>query len=100
MKFGEAINQGGGREDGVGFGREVELGVIREAVKRNIKFTENKAKGKEVCNEKEGTQDRALGDTRGDRGGMGTEGFELDELSAVREIGMEPDKGDASDADG
>ena len=52
-------------------------------MKNNIKFTENKAKGKEVSNEKEGTQDRALGDTRGDRGGLGTEGFELDELSAV-----------------
>ena len=38
-------------------------------MKKNIKFTENKAKVKEVSNEKEGTQDRALGDTRGDEGG-------------------------------
>ena len=59
-------------------------------MEKNIKFTENKAKGKEVSNEKEGTQDRALGDTRGDRGGLGTEGFELDELSAVCEIGVKP----------
>ena len=44
-------------------------------MKKNIKFTENKAKGKEVSNEKEGTQDRSLGDTRGDRGGLGTERF-------------------------
>ena len=68
-------------------------------MKKNIKFTENKAKGKEGSNEKEGTQDRALGDTRGDRGGLGTEGFGLDELSAVCEIGVKPVKGGACDAD-
>lgn len=52
-------------------------------MKKNIKFTENKAKGKKVRDEEEGTQDRALGDTRGNRGGLGTEGFKLDELSAA-----------------
>ena len=49
----------------------------------DVEFAEDIAKGKEIGNEERGPQDRALGHTRRDRGGLGGEGFELDELSAA-----------------
>lgn len=47
----------------------------------NVEFTENGAKGEEISNEEEGAQDRALGHTCSDWGGVRIKGFELDELS-------------------
>lgn len=52
-------------------------------MEKDIEFAEDIAKGKEVDDEEKGPQDRALGHTRSDRGGLGFEGFELDELGAA-----------------
>lgn len=49
----------------------------------DIEFAEDIAKGKEVGDEEKGPQDRALGHTRSDGEGLGSKGFELDELSAA-----------------
>lgn len=49
----------------------------------NVEFTENGAKGEEISDEEEGAQDRALGHTCSDWGGVGFKGFELDELSTT-----------------
>ncbi len=49
----------------------------------NVKFTENGAKGEEIGDEEKGPQDRALGHTCSDWGGVRLEGFELDELSVA-----------------
>lgn len=47
----------GGWEGRIGFGGEVDLGVIPGAVQMNAVPTEDIANGKEVCDEKEGAQD-------------------------------------------
>ena len=52
-------------------------------MKVDVVFAENIAKGKEVDDEEKGPQDGALGHTSGDGGRVGTEGLELDELSAA-----------------
>ena len=88
--FRNAISRGGGRESGRGFGGEVELGVISITVEVNVKFVEDIAEGKEVDDEEEGPQDRALGHTSSDGGGDGFKGFQLNELSAAREVRCEP----------
>lgn len=80
------------------FTRKVELGIIRIVVKTDVEFTEVMAEGEEVDDEEEGPQDGALGHTGGDWGGVGHKEFELNELSAVFEVGVEPAKGDKSDA--
>ena len=48
----------------------------------DITFEEYIAKRTEVGDEKKGPQYRALGDTCSDGGGLGSEGFQMDELSA------------------
>lgn len=63
-------------------------------------FTENIAEGEEIDDEEEGPQDRALGHTRSDGGGLRGEGFELNELSTASEVGVKPVKGGVSDANG
>lgn len=80
------------------FTRKVELAIIRIVVKTDVEFTEDMAEGEEVGDEEEGPQDGALGHTGGDWGGDGHKEFELNELSAVFEVGVEPAKGDKSDA--
>ena len=52
-------------------------------MKMDVVFAEDIAKRKEVDDEEKGPQDRALGHSSGDRGQVGTEGLELDELSAA-----------------
>ena len=42
-------------------------------MEKNIKFTKDKTKGEEVGDEEERTQDGALENTSGNRGGFGTE---------------------------
>lgn len=49
---------------------------------------------------REGTKDRALGHTWGDRGRLRSEGFDLDELSAAREAGVKPEPEGVRDAYG
>lgn len=52
----------------------------------NLRKKKNMAKGKEVSNEEKGPQDRALGNICRDRGRLGLEGLELNELSAAGEV--------------
>ena len=49
----------------------------------NVECTENGAKGEEIRDEEEGAQDRALGHTYSEWGGVRFKGFELDELSTT-----------------
>lgn len=74
------------------FTRKAELGVIL------IDFMEDMVKGVEVGDEDDGPPDGALGQTSGHWGGIGREGFDLNELSGVFEVFVEPVKGDKSDA--
>ena len=59
--FEKAGSKGRGRECGVLFTREVELGVVGVAVVVYVKLAENGAKGAEISDEEKGAQDRALG---------------------------------------
>jgi len=54
------VCKGRGWESRGGFTGEVELGVIRIAVKTDVVLAEDVAEGKEVNDEEEGPQDRAL----------------------------------------
>lgn len=56
-------------------------------------------KGKEINNEKEGPQDRTLGHPYCDGSNGRSERLETNELSAVREVGVEPAEGEVSDAE-
>lgn len=61
---------------------------------------QNLAKGKKVNGDEEEIQDRALGHTWSDSGGLRCVRFKLNELSAAREVGFEPVHGSVGDADG
>ena len=51
-----------------------------------VKFPENVTKRQKINNEQEGAKDRALGNTTRDWRGAGSQVFDLNKLSAVREI--------------
>lgn len=67
-------------------GRQIELGIVCVTVKMDIESAKDYSKRKKIDNEKKGPQDRTLGHPSGNRGRLGSEGFKLDELSAVRQI--------------
>ena len=54
-----------------GFGADVDLGVVGVAVEVQVEVegADDVTKGDNVADEKQGTQDRALGDPLRDRGG-------------------------------
>lgn len=60
----------------------------------------NLRKWEEVGYEEKGPQDRALRHSSRDWGGVGFERFELDDLSAAREIREEPVTGGVSNSNG
>jgi len=62
------------------------------------KFSEDSAKWEEVDDEEEGPQDRPLGNTGSDGGGVRREGLELYELDTACEVGVKPVQGGAGDA--
>ena len=69
-------------------------------MKLDVEFAEDTAKGEEVDDKQKEPQDRALGNTGGDREGDGFEGLELNVLSAAREVGGEPVQWSVGEANG
>lgn len=51
----------------------------------NIQY-DDVTKGREINDEQKGPQDRSLGYTSGNSGGMRSEGFNLDVLSVARKV--------------
>lgn len=94
----KAVGQGGGWEYAVGFTGDVELGVIRIAMKMNVVFPEDVTKGEKIDQKKHGAKNRTLRNTRSDREGMRDEGLQLNKLGAVGKVGTEPGEGNTSDA--
>ena len=73
-----------------GFGGEIELGVVGVAVKVQIEIADDVTKGKDIADEKKGTEDRTLRNAVRDRGEGGGVAREGDELLSVGEVGGEP----------
>lgn len=62
----EVVSEGRGREGGIWFGGDIDLGVIPMTVKVNIVFMKNVTKRQYVNDKKQGTQDRTLWHTSGE----------------------------------
>ncbi|XDV46572.1 hypothetical protein PO909_014447 [Leuciscus waleckii] len=98
FNVGNAIGDGGEDSRGDGFGGHVELGIIGVAVKMESMVADDLTEGKHVDGEEEGPEHGTLGDTMGDRGGVGVAVVNRDKVVTVREVGGEPEKCCARDA--
>jgi len=59
----------------------------------DVESAKDLTKGKEIDDEQDRAEYRALGNSRGEGRWLGCEGFQLDELSAAREIRFKPVQG-------
>ncbi|XDV53579.1 hypothetical protein PO909_022050 [Leuciscus waleckii] len=87
FNVGNAIGDGGEDSRGDGFGGHVELGIIGVAVKMESMVADDLTEGKHVDGEEEGAEHGTLGDTMGDRGGVGVAVVNRDKVVTVREVG-------------